>query len=62
MKNNRIIAIMRGLNSDDAGCILHFLKKGGIKVFEVTLDSPKAYEIIEQLSIEVDEDILMGQG
>jgi len=53
---------MRGLNSDDAGCILHFLKKGGIKVFEVTLDSPKAYEIIEQLSIEVDEDILMGQG
>src|SRR5699024_11991424 len=62
LESNKLIAIMRGVDPDDAISIFHSLKKGGIKAFEITLDSPKAYEIIEKLSIETGDDVLIGAG
>lgn len=53
---------MRRVEHDDAMAVFQSLKKGGIKVIEVTLDSLNAFEIIKQLSMEASNDMLVGAG
>ena len=62
LRSNKLIAIMRGVDPGDAISIFQSLKEGGIKTFEITLDSPKAYEVIEKLSDKAENDILIGAG
>lgn len=62
VSEGKIVAIMRGVKPEDAYNIAKALKKGGIKIFEVTLDSPNALEIIKQLSEEEGDDIVIGAG
>lgn len=62
LRENNLIAIMRGVNPDDAISIFQSLNEGGIKVFEITLDSPKAFELIEKLSHEAKDDVRIGAG
>lgn len=61
-KENKIIAIMRRVDPNDSLSIARALKRGGIKAIEVTLDSPNAYEIIERLSTQGGDDMLIGAG
>jgi len=62
LEESKIIAIMRGVDPGDVFAIAKALKKGGVKVFEVTLDSPNALDVIKQLSEEAEDDMLVGAG
>lgn len=62
LQESKIIAILRKVDTKDVISVVHGLHKGGINVFEVTLDSPKALGVIEQLSTEVSNDVLIGAG
>jgi len=62
IQSQKIIAIMRGVQPDDVLAIFRALTKGGIKSFEVTLDSPRAYEMIQTLAKEKGDDISIGAG
>ena len=58
----KIVAIIRGANPPDVIKIANALYKGGIKLLEVTLNSPDALLLIEQLSFEMKGKILIGAG
>lgn len=62
IQTQKIIAIMRGVEPSDMLTIFRALTKGGIKNFEVTLDSPQAYEMIQILAKEKEDDISIGAG
>lgn len=59
---NKIIAIIRGAKPTDALEIAKALCKGGIKVLEVAMNSPKALSTIEKISEELGEEVLIGAG
>lgn len=59
---NKIVAIIRGANPADVKKIVSALLDGGIRVLEITLNSPGALTIIEELSKQADERLLIGAG
>jgi len=59
---NKIIAIIRGAKPNDALEIAKALYKGGIKVLEIAMNSPKALSTIEKISDELGEEVLVGAG
>jgi len=59
---SRIIAIIRGAKPDDVLKIAEALCAGGIKLIEVTINSPKALEVIEELSGQMGNRALIGAG
>jgi 2-dehydro-3-deoxyphosphogluconate aldolase/(4S)-4-hydroxy-2-oxoglutarate aldolase len=60
--NHKIIAIIRGASPDDMLPIVNALYEGGIRTVEVTINSPKALKVIEQLSDELGDKMLVGAG
>lgn len=60
--NNKIVAIVRGANPDDVIKIAHALYEGGVKCLEITVNSPKALSVIEQLATAMEEGMLIGAG
>ncbi|MBL4954725.1 bifunctional 4-hydroxy-2-oxoglutarate aldolase/2-dehydro-3-deoxy-phosphogluconate aldolase [Neobacillus sp. YIM B02564] len=62
LDGENIIAIMRGVDPKNVSSIAQSLKKGGIRVIEITLDSPNALEVIKQLSLEEGDNMLIGAG
>jgi 2-dehydro-3-deoxyphosphogluconate aldolase / (4S)-4-hydroxy-2-oxoglutarate aldolase len=60
--NYRIIAIVRGAKPDDIIDIAEALCEGGIKLMEVTLNSPGAMDVITQLSKRMKDKMLIGAG
>jgi len=59
---HRIIAIIRGAQPDDVLHIAQALCDGGIKLLEVTLNSPDALSSITRISTHMDEQVLVGAG
>lgn len=58
----KIIAIIRGSKAADVLSIAKAINKGGIQVLEVTMNSPKALSVIEQLVCEFGDDVIVGAG
>lgn len=58
----KIVAIIRGANPKDVLQIAHALAKGGVKALEITINSPKALSVIEEVADQVGQDVLVGAG
>ncbi|OYR42200.1 2-dehydro-3-deoxyphosphogluconate aldolase [Halorubrum sp. Ib24] len=56
-----VIAILRDVDTDDAGAVADAVVDGGVTALEVTVDSPNAMASIELISDRV-EDVLVGAG
>jgi len=59
---HKIIAILRGANPNDVLKIAEALHKGGIKLLEITFNSPNALELLKKLSSQMKNEMLMGMG
>ncbi|MDT8717401.1 bifunctional 4-hydroxy-2-oxoglutarate aldolase/2-dehydro-3-deoxy-phosphogluconate aldolase [Clostridium sp. 19966] len=58
-----VVAVIRGESKEQAIKIIDAVKKGGIKVLEITMTVPGAVDIIKELSeIYKDEDVIIGAG
>lgn len=62
IKEEKIIAIMRGTNQEDVLSIVKALHKGGVNIIEITMNSPKALAAIEQVADEMGDKVLVGAG
>lgn len=58
----KIVAIIRGANPKDVLQIAKALQKGGVKALEITINSPKALSVIEEVADEIGQDVLVGAG
>ncbi len=59
---NKIISIVRGAKPEDTLKIAKALRDGGIRLIEITLNSPNALESIELISQELGEEMVVGAG
>ena len=59
---HKIVAIMRGMPAKDALSLANALHKGGIDILEITLNSPNALGVIEELANEFKGAMLIGAG
>ena len=59
---HKIVAILRGIQADDVLKIAGALCNGGVKIIEVTLNSPNALLAIEQLNSAYGNQLLIGAG
>lgn len=62
IKEQKVIAIIRGYNPEEAVSIAGALKAGGIRLVEITLNSPQAIKAIEAVSEDVGDEMLIGAG
>ncbi|WP_018617389.1 bifunctional 4-hydroxy-2-oxoglutarate aldolase/2-dehydro-3-deoxy-phosphogluconate aldolase [Segetibacter koreensis] len=58
----KIVAIIRGANPKDVLKIANALRKGGVKALEITINSPKALSVIEEVSDQLGNQVLVGAG
>lgn len=58
----KIVAIIRGAKPDDVLELAKALSEGGVKLLEVTLNSPDALSSISQLSTHMNTQLLVGAG
>jgi 2-dehydro-3-deoxyphosphogluconate aldolase/(4S)-4-hydroxy-2-oxoglutarate aldolase len=59
---NKIVAIVRGIDPSDVIKIAHALLAGGVNTMEVTLNSSDALVVINRLSKEMENKMLIGAG
>ena len=59
---NKIVAIVRGVRPDAVPDIAAALHAGGIRLLEITLNSPDALAVIRNLSVRMDDRLLVGAG
>jgi 2-dehydro-3-deoxyphosphogluconate aldolase/(4S)-4-hydroxy-2-oxoglutarate aldolase len=59
---HKIVAIIRGANPTDVLNIAEALHTGGIKLLEITFNSPNALELVEKLSSHMKNEMLIGMG
>ncbi|MEO6731591.1 MAG: bifunctional 4-hydroxy-2-oxoglutarate aldolase/2-dehydro-3-deoxy-phosphogluconate aldolase [Ferruginibacter sp.] len=59
---HKIIAIIRGAEPSDVLEIANALYEGGIRCMEITLNSPQALQVIENIATEMEGRILVGAG
>ncbi len=59
---HKIVAIVRGTLSKDAVQLAEAIYKGGINILEITLNSQNALAVIEELSHEFKDKMLIGAG
>lgn len=62
VKKHKIISIVRGYDTEDTLKIVETLKSAGIKLIEVTLNSPNVFKTLEELANKYKEDIYIGAG
>lgn len=58
----KIVAIIRGADAGDVIKIVEALCRGGVRAVEITMNSPKALSVIEEVSDKMGEDVLVGAG
>lgn len=61
IKETGVAAVIRGATTDNIIAIAEALKEGGVKVLEITVETPGACAAIEKASLELD-DVLVGAG
>jgi 2-dehydro-3-deoxyphosphogluconate aldolase/(4S)-4-hydroxy-2-oxoglutarate aldolase len=59
---HKIVAIIRGADPADVLKIALALQKGGVKVVEVTFNSPNALAVLHELSTKMGKELLIGMG
>lgn len=59
---HQIVAIIRGVPAGSVPAVAKALKDGGVKLLEITLNSPGALTAIEALSKQFGKDLLIGAG
>jgi 2-dehydro-3-deoxyphosphogluconate aldolase / (4S)-4-hydroxy-2-oxoglutarate aldolase len=59
---NKIVAIIRGADPADVLKIANALQQAGVNVLEITLNSPDALSVIEQLANKIGDKVLIGAG
>ena len=57
-----LIAILRGITSDEALIVASALQEAGFLCLEVPLNSPEAFRTIELMAAEFGDDMLIGAG
>jgi 2-dehydro-3-deoxyphosphogluconate aldolase / (4S)-4-hydroxy-2-oxoglutarate aldolase len=62
IKQEKMIAIIRGSEPSDALAIAKALYKGGVRAIEITLNSPGALSSIEKVRNELEDDLAVGAG
>lgn len=62
LEKTRIVAIVRGIPQESAEALADALYRGGIRVIEVTMNTPHASPIIEKLSMKYGETMWVGAG
>jgi len=60
--SHKIVAILRGASPGDVYEIAKALYKGGVKCLEITLNSPDAFQVIENISMKMEGQMLVGAG
>ncbi|MCI1773646.1 MAG: bifunctional 4-hydroxy-2-oxoglutarate aldolase/2-dehydro-3-deoxy-phosphogluconate aldolase [Paenibacillus lautus] len=60
--DNKIIAIIRGANSKDVLNMAKALHEGGVNILEITMNSPNALSVIEEVSVELGDRVVVGAG
>lgn len=60
--DTRIVAIIRGASSEDLDSIVRSLIAGGIKLLEITLNSPNAYNSISAIRQKYGDQVHVGAG
>lgn len=59
---SKIVAIIRGANPNDVLKIADALRQGGVKTLEITMNSPKALSVIEEVADKIGNQVLVGAG
>jgi len=59
---HKIVAIIRGANSADVLKIAEALYEGGVRILEITMNSSKPLAVIEQVSDQLGEKMIVGAG
>ena len=59
---HKIVAIIRGAKANDVLKIAEALHKGGIRILEVTFNSPDALAVLNELSVKMGNKLLVGMG
>lgn len=62
IKNNKLVAVIRNVKESDVISIGEALLEGGIKVFEITADSPNFLYSIERVKSEFGKEVTVGAG
>ncbi|MFB5192352.1 bifunctional 4-hydroxy-2-oxoglutarate aldolase/2-dehydro-3-deoxy-phosphogluconate aldolase [Alicyclobacillus fastidiosus] len=57
-----IVAVIRGAKPDSILSIAGALRDGGVKALEITVETPNALKVIEQISAELADDVIVGAG
>jgi 2-dehydro-3-deoxyphosphogluconate aldolase/(4S)-4-hydroxy-2-oxoglutarate aldolase len=60
--DNKLLAILRGASPKDTIKIVKALYEGGIRVVEITMNSPKALSVIEMIADEFGKEMAVGAG
>ena len=60
--DSKIIAIIRGANSKDVLNMAKALHEGGVNILEITMNSPNALSVIEEVSVELGDRVVVGAG
>lgn len=61
LEDNKVIGVIRGFEPENAKKIAEKMVKGGVKTIEITMDSPKAPEAIEEIDNDFDK-AFVGAG
>jgi 2-dehydro-3-deoxyphosphogluconate aldolase/(4S)-4-hydroxy-2-oxoglutarate aldolase len=59
---HKIVVIIRGANPGDVLKIASALHEGGIRILEITFNSPNALSVVNELSTQMGEELLIGMG
>ncbi|PLS17709.1 2-dehydro-3-deoxyphosphogluconate aldolase [Bacillus sp. M6-12] len=59
---NGIVAVIRGASPEKIVSIAKALKNGGVKTLEITVETPKVLSLIENVSAELGDEVIVGAG
>jgi len=62
IKENGIAAVIRGAKPENIVPIAKALKAGGVKTLEITVETPRVLELIERVSYEMGDEVIVGAG
>lgn len=62
LTENGVVAVIRGAKLETIGPISKALAAGGVNVIELTVETPKALQLIELVADELGNEVLVGAG
>jgi 2-dehydro-3-deoxyphosphogluconate aldolase/(4S)-4-hydroxy-2-oxoglutarate aldolase len=62
LKMGKLVAVIRGARKDQILPIAHALKEGGVRTFEITVETPNVCTLIEKVKGEFGDEIIVGAG